>query len=302
MISTQTILLSCFVAVVIKQCEIDQKFWQSRIMGATEPAIDGTPLLHANDVVRTTEDAPNWRDLAENRSFQPGLLFRSSMGFSSQDLDKYGIKTVVDLRRKEAGPVEGVDYDGVKRVHIPMVGSKAGIQLLRSLPRSVLLQLVLTCFRNVEEVLVKEIMSSPESLARFYVLILENAEEILPQIFAILANEGNYPIMFHCVAGKDRTGILTALIYGLMGVDENLIIQDYSVSEENLRSRIQELSKYDQKLLMEGALMSPNYCMEHILEVIRNQYGSIEVFLVQRIGVSLNDIQNLRAILRKSNV
>lgn len=145
-------------------------------------------------------------------------------------------------------------------------------------------------------------MSSPESLARFYVLILENAEEVLPQIFAILANEENYPIMFHCVAGKDRTGILTALIYGLMDVDENLIIQDYSVSEENLRSRIQELSKYDQKLLMEGALMSPNYCMEHILEVIRNQYGSIEVFLVQRIGVSLNDIQNLRAILRKSNV
>ena len=45
-----------------------------------------------------------------------------------------------------------------------------------------------------------------------------------------------YPLVFHCFAGKDRTGILTALVLGLLGVADDDIAADYALSQVAMRS------------------------------------------------------------------
>mmetsp|Transcript_13647 Transcript_13647/g.16931 ORF Transcript_13647/g.16931 Transcript_13647/m.16931 type:complete len:235 (+) Transcript_13647:395-1099(+) len=228
-----------------------------------------------------------------------GLLYRSSMAFSQDSLANNGIKTVIDLRKKGTEPL--FEHETSTRHHIPMVGSKAGLALLRSLPTSVLMKLILTCFKDVETIVAQEIMKSPESLAEFYVLVLENGDDVLPDIFSILSKEENYPIMFHCVAGKDRTGILAALVYALVSVDREIIIDDYSKSEHHLKSRKSDLGKYDQKLLLDGALMSPSHSMHYMLEAIDKRYGSVEIFLVQKIGIPQDHIEAVKNILTRAN-
>jgi protein-tyrosine phosphatase len=48
--------------------------------------------------------------------------------------------------------------------------------------------------------------------------------------FRIFLDEKNYPIDFHCIAGADRTGALTAALYGLLGVPEDVIKVDYTLT------------------------------------------------------------------------
>ena len=60
----------------------------------------------------------------------------------------------------------------------------------------------------------------------YYVGAMENIDDI----FALLSNEENYPLTFHCTAGADRTGTLAFLILGLLGVDYENICQDFELT------------------------------------------------------------------------
>ncbi|MDR2608493.1 MAG: tyrosine-protein phosphatase [Treponema sp.] len=55
--------------------------------------------------------------------------------------------------------------------------------------------------------------------------------------FQTLKNEANFPLIFHCSAGKDRTGFAAALLLSLLGVDREIIINDYLLSAENVREK-----------------------------------------------------------------
>lgn len=60
--------------------------------------------------------------------------------------------------------------------------------------------------------------------------ILTNNVEMVKQVFAILSDEQNYPVIYHCNIGTDRTGLFAFLINGLMGVSEEDLYRDYLFS------------------------------------------------------------------------
>lgn len=60
--------------------------------------------------------------------------------------------------------------------------------------------------------------------------ILGLNRELLPELFAILADESNYPLVFHCSIGTDRTGMVAFLIGALLGVSEEDLYRDYLFS------------------------------------------------------------------------
>ncbi|MFX0010897.1 MAG: tyrosine-protein phosphatase, partial [Candidatus Hermodarchaeota archaeon] len=72
-----------------------------------------------------------------------------------------------------------------------------------------------------------------ESLSEVYKWILINTGKKIKEVFDVLAIEDNYPIVMHCYAGKDRTGIIVALIHLLLGMPRDLIIRDYLTSGIN---------------------------------------------------------------------
>jgi protein tyrosine/serine phosphatase len=73
-----------------------------------------------------------------------------------------------------------------------------------------------------------------KGFTRAYTDILNNAPGSYRTILLHLANEPAKPLIVHCTAGKDRTGVLCALILSLCGVEDEIVAQEYSLTEIGL--------------------------------------------------------------------
>jgi len=104
------------------------------------------------------------------------------------------------------------------------------------------------------------------SPAEFYIRgVHDNAAEYR-KAFEILADPTSYPVLYHCAAGTDRTGVMSALLLSLLGVERDAIIADFRLSE---------------KVGAPGSLPA----LKALLDAIEHQ-GGIEAFLENEIGVS----------------
>jgi hypothetical protein len=63
-----------------------------------------------------------------------------------------------------------------------------------------------------------------------YVRLFRDNEESYRQAFEMLADPGNLPLLYHCAGGRDRTGVMTALLLRLLGVDWQTVIEDFLLS------------------------------------------------------------------------
>lgn len=67
--------------------------------------------------------------------------------------------------------------------------------------------------------------------ARFYLDGVRDNAAAYRAAFALLAEPSNYPVLYHCASGTDRTGVMTALVLSLLGVDRETVIADFRLSE-----------------------------------------------------------------------
>ena len=121
----------------------------------------------------------------------------------------------------------------------------------------------------------------------------------------LLAGESVLPAVFHCAAGKDRTGILSALLLGVLGVDDAVIAADYGLTEQAMarlvvwaREHQPELAELYTNMPMRFAAADPE-AMRVILADINASHGSIENY-TRAIGVTLESIDALRRALLSS--
>jgi len=75
--------------------------------------------------------------------------------------------------------------------------------------------------------------SSRRRGAEAYAVLLEESRQAIRGFFELLANRRSLPLLFHCSAGKDRTGVLTALLLESLGTPRELILDDYMQSVRN---------------------------------------------------------------------
>ena len=73
-----------------------------------------------------------------------------------------------------------------------------------------------------------------DDLADRYLWYLEVGRASLIEALTMLGGEEHYPLVFHCAAGKDRTGVLAALILSILGVGREAIVADYVMTAERL--------------------------------------------------------------------
>jgi protein tyrosine/serine phosphatase len=109
--------------------------------------------------------------------------------------------------------------------------------------------------------------------------------------------------LVHCFAGKDRTGLTVALFHQLMGVSENDIYQDYMLTNAAGDNRMNDgiaalRAKYDldlsDEVLEEVMLVRPEYLATAFAQM-SSRFGSIEDYIVNGLGVSPDNIRQLRA-------
>jgi protein tyrosine/serine phosphatase len=108
-------------------------------------------------------------------------------------------------------------------------------------------------------------------------------------------------VVVHCVGGKDRTGLLTALLLHLAGVPTDEIAADYALSEERLRPRHEawfEAAETDaERRRLERIAQTPPEAITGVFDELERRYGSVEGYL-RAAGVDDEDLARARSRLR----
>jgi len=142
------------------------------------------------------------------------------------------------------------------------------------------------------------------TLAERYLGLLEVAQAPIARIVGVLSVARGAAV-YHCAAGKDRTGVLSALLLGLLGVDDELIVADYALTGENLEAILARLSAMDGYKEMLGALppdtqhASPA-TMSELLVLVGRRWGGFEGY-AREAGIGDEVVQRLRARLLEAS-
>lgn len=131
-----------------------------------------------------------------------------------------------------------------------------------------------------------------------YERMLETGRDAYRTLFEVMADTDGR-VLFHCAAGKDRTGVAAALMLGLAGVSDATIVEDYALSETLLAPMISEwLPKMAERGISEERgrqlMGSPAADMESTLRHIATMYGSPAGYL-ESIGLSTQAISAARS-------
>jgi protein-tyrosine phosphatase len=204
-----------------------------------------------------------------------------------QAMIDYGVTTVIDLRAESeikgspgppfsrfqsTGPVSTpVDGDGAVPVYVnrPFIDDTTALQL-------------------------NDAASMPDR----YVLMLDRRQAAVGAIFNAIA-DADGPVLFHCFAGKDRTGLVAAILLSLAGVEPQAIGADYAETDVQLAGRYTEwLAKAKPERLeeMRGELRCPPDWILRAIAHLELKWGGVEAYL-EAAGVSLDNIDRLSVIL-----
>jgi protein-tyrosine phosphatase len=124
------------------------------------------------------------------------------------------------------------------------------------------------------------------NMGYFYVYLIKKSRfgQQLVEALKIIASPENHPLVFHCAVGKDRTGLLAAMLLSVLGVADGDIIEDYALSGPAMQAVIKRLSSHPETAGMvtrvpaffwEAAPES----MALLLDALKKEYGSTEGYL-----------------------
>jgi protein-tyrosine phosphatase len=140
------------------------------------------------------------------------------------------------------------------------------------------------------------------TLDEIYRMMLTTFGDRFVTVLRLIADPANHPIVFHCAAGKDRTGLTAALTLGLLGVDDETIVVDYAASAQRMPEMIaRNLARAEagQDALVEVAQQhyeARAEAMEEVLAWIRAEHGSVEGYVTAR-GLEPAAVDALRTAL-----
>jgi protein tyrosine/serine phosphatase len=129
-----------------------------------------------------------------------------------------------------------------------------------------------------------------------------NGSNAVGPALRLLVRADTAPIVFHCAAGKDRTGVLAALVLGLLGVDDEVIADDYALTAEAERRYWSWRRSQADAPVEDGHLPAwmqnpcPRDAMLLFLRELRDQHGTVTAY-ARRTGITEAEIAALRAHL-----
>ena len=201
-------------------------------------------------------------------------------------LIEYGVRTVIDLRRTNETvdtPNALADMDDTQYFHLNMIGDTNPPGYIAPPPDE---------------------WTTPELTSDIYRVLLDQRQEVISETLVALANSKGHTAIYHCAAGTDRTGIISALLLGLAGVPADTIAKDYALSAHGLRRRYlaegipESLAGKDFSLEEPPEFLAPPLAMERTLQHLSDKYGGIESY-VQHIGLTDAQINDIRNMLRE---
>ena len=121
-----------------------------------------------------------------------------------------------------------------------------------------------------------------ERLTAIYQWILLNAGTLMAQAFNALAQDVNQPALFHCNAGKDRTGVLGATLLSVLGVSREDVVADFLMTNEvidGILARIKKMPGFQDST--RDGIMAPQSAIEKFLDGMQREFGGPESYLLR---------------------
>ena len=253
----------------------------------------------------------NFRDMAKNLSnFQPDIIFRSeSVNWATKKgietlVNKYKVKTIIDLRSAN---------DDVERPeHLPVHVEKVLIPVMDGLTsESLMPNLFMPSVDN---------MGPIDGQSYVYMEMLRIGSKYIKRFFKeYVLDESKWPIVYHCATGKDRTGFIAMLFGMIAGSKDFEIIDDYGESNEFTQLRvtqwdtdeefIEEFKRHappegrakvnDFKIeTIKSLFLSVPEIMEATIVKFLKRYGNVETYLSEEVGLTTDEINDLKFLLR----
>jgi protein tyrosine/serine phosphatase len=210
----------------------------------------------------------NFRDLggmpaAGGRSTRWKRVYRSDtlQELTEEDVKRLvgdlGLTTIVDLRTSREiknegrGPLEA--ETSVRHVHLPFIGE-------------------LEVRDEVPETVERDVLAD-------YVHMLDTAGHLIAEAVHTIATSPG-PVVFHCAAGKDRTGILAALTELLVGVPRDVVVGDYELTNQVLDQILERLARLDTytnvKTNPPERFLCRREVMERFVDVLEERHGGAD--------------------------
>ena len=231
------------------------------------------------------EGCSNFRDLGGYRlngggTTKSGVLYRADClskltGSDIEKLGELGIACVIDLRHEEEINKTGHPVKNVGGI------AYHNVQLVDGVNSNDLKSLL------------------PQSLSEMYADLADNAGGKIAEIFRIILNHKVGGVVFHCAAGKDRTGVVAALLLLLAGAEETEILFDYSITytlmKEVFSRQIQDAKNagFD---IPAHIFLSDEVTIKEFIDHIHHKHRGVENYL-KSIGLDTDEIAEIKRII-----
>ncbi|WP_066187838.1 tyrosine-protein phosphatase [Gracilibacillus timonensis] len=231
------------------------------------------------------EGAINFRDLGgyptvDGRQVKKGLLFRSGdlsqlTEKGKQQLFDLGVRCICDFR----GETEQQNHPD------PTITNAQHVAL--SLIREEQVVDPRQQQKHVDELAEK---STPEELLKGVNRMMVDQEPLLRQFLDLVIDTEQAPLVLHCTAGKDRTGIGSALILLSLGVSKEIVMEDY-LKTNQYADQLMLLSPHpamDKGMedFLQGMMEARTEYLDAFLDGIDQKYGSFDIFLKAGLGIT----------------
>lgn len=244
------------------------------------------------------DDLGNTR-IGTDKRIKPRLLYRSShLAKIEKDqeeklINKYNVRYVVDFRTDdEIASFPELEDSEIKHYHFPALTNEQNTVITK---------------KNRLRILKKITASKGGAIAHMHTLyhnILTSAKaiEAFRNFFTVLLEaKENEAVVFHCTQGKDRTGMAMTLLLAALGADNDLIIKkymSYNALTRNFRFWVSvgmSLFKSPRLALsLDRMIGARKVYIRKVLETVENVYGGFKNYLNNTIGLSDDEINQLR--------
>lgn len=243
-----------------------------------------TTLAYSRQIA--VQGAYNLRDIGGYKTaggastrWRSHLRADSLHGLTQDDMEllaAQGLRLVIDLRGDQEiaeQPNPFASHSGIRYVNVPIFAALAPIAMMRS-------------------------KASRFRMAEHYRDAIDQCGPAISRVIGLIAEEEAGSVLFHCTAGKDRTGVIAALLLLVAGVDRDTIIEDYSLTGTLAPGLIDYLRGRAQARGMEGEtleemLASQPQTMATLLDHIETRYRGVESYLAS-IGIGVAHLARLR--------
>ena len=237
----------------------------------------------------------NFRDAAIGSKMKKNLLFRCAKlsTLIDDDIEKF----------EKLNPHAIIDFRDPKEIQkAPDNLSKSLLKKYISLPISAGTLNRMVIQKDIDgdnELTYEKVMENS------YKKYINNHKHVWKEFIQILLNSNNNPIIFHCSAGKDRTGIASFLIQRILDNSLELIFENYLMSNkllstiaataEQTTSSKKDDNKVTPVMLSTLSKVKKTYLVS-AMDEIEKKFKSFENYVIEELGLTKNDIKKLRKL------